>query len=278
MIKKILSIVVILAMILAIPAFSLAASGADTVTSATPPKPANTTPPKPAKTAPPKTNKTTTPKANKATQTNTGLSEFSADIPYTLEEMLTYAIKDEFASQALYSKGMTSFGSEEPFARLLQEENGLIDQLTQVLADRGVMLPDLTAVPEQQAFATLREECLAAIRAEKISIEMYLAFLAKDNIPYDVRDEFQLLLTASQSNLDALNAKASQEGWIGSAEYHDDRDDADTYDDEDVTEDQAEVEDKDEAGDKDDEEDKDEVDEKEDKEDAEDKDDEHGDD
>jgi hypothetical protein len=200
MTKKIISVIAVLAMILAVPAFSLAAGGADTVTSATAPKTGNTT------------------------QTYAKLSDFSADIPYTLEEMLTYAIKDEYAAQALYSRGLTSYSSEEPFARLLQEENGLIDQLTLVLADRGVKLPDLTAVPEQQAFASLREECLAAIRAEKISIEMYIAFLAKNNLPYDVRDVFQLLMTSSQSHLDALNAKAIQEGWIQSAQYQDDLD------------------------------------------------------
>lgn len=201
--RKNISVIALLAIILAVPAFSRAAGGADVVTSATPPKTSTTT------------------------QTNTEISAFPADQPYTLEEMLTYAIKDEYAAQALYSSAMIIDGSGEPFARLLQDENGLIDQLAQLLTDYGLVLPDLTAVREKQAITSLKEVCLAGIEAEKISIEMYHAFLAKDNLPDDVRHVFQLLLGTSQSHLDALMTKAGEEGWLQITQNQGDRDDDD---------------------------------------------------
>ena len=201
--RKNISVIALLAIILAVPAFSRAAGGADVVTSATPPKTSTTT------------------------QTNTRISAFSADQPYTLEEMLTYAIKDEYAAQALYSSAMIIDGSGEPFARLLQDENSLIDQLAQLLTDYGLVLPDLTAVSETQPITSLKEACLAGIKAERISIEMYNAFLAKDNLPDGVRDVFQLLLDESLSHLDALMAKAGEEGWIQITQNQGDRDDDD---------------------------------------------------
>lgn len=203
MIRKITSIIAILAIILAVPAFSRAAGSADTVTSATQPK------------------------TDTTAQTDTRISAFSADQPYTLEEMLTYAIQDEYAAQSLYSNAIINYGAAEPFKRLLQEENGLIDLLTLLLTDYGVALPDLTEVREKQAIASLREACLAGIKAEIISIEMYNAFLAKDNLPDGVADVFQLLLDVSQSHLDALKTKASEEGWIQITQNKVDRDDGD---------------------------------------------------
>jgi hypothetical protein len=201
--RKNISVIALLAIILAVPAFSRAASGADVVTSATPPKTSTTV------------------------QTDAGISAFSADQPYTPEEMLTYAIKDEYAAQALYSSAMIIDGSGEPFARLLQDEKGLIDQLTQLLTDYGFVLPDLAALRGKQAFTSLKEVCLAGIEAEKISIEMYQAFLTKDNLPDGVRPVFQLLLGTSQSHLDALMTKAGGEGWLQITQNQGVRDDDD---------------------------------------------------
>ena len=74
-----------------------------------------------------------------------------------------------------------------------------------------------------------------------------------------MRDVFQLLLTASQSNLEALNAKAILEGWIGSTGYQDDRDDDDgEYDDDgDDDKDDDKEDEKDDENDEDGEDDKD---------------------
>ena len=154
MIRKIISAIIILTLIIAVPAISLSASGSDTVTSATKQK----------------TENTASPNSNN-TMANTKLSDFSADIPYTLEEMLIYSIKDEYAAQALYKNVIFNHDSQEPFERLFQEESDLIGQLTMILADHGIVLPDRTATSEQADPTSAREAGLAAIRAEKIGIE-----------------------------------------------------------------------------------------------------------
>ena len=231
--RKHIPLIALLAVILAVPAFSRAA-GADTVTSATPPK------------------------TNTKVQTVPRASAFPADKPYTLQEMLTYAIKAEYAAQALYTNALLIDGQAEPFWRLLQDENSLIDQLTVLLKDNGLALPEATAVPEQ-AVTSLRSICLAAIEAKKSSTEMYKAFLTRESLPNDVRLVFQLLLGSSQSHLEALTAAAGGEGWLQTAQdqgerddddsAYEDHDDDDDDDDNDEDDDEIEVEEPDDGDD-----------------------------
>jgi len=160
-----------------------------------------------------------------------------------LEEMLKYAILDEYAAKALYSDAVTFHAAEEPFTRLLQEEEGLINQLSQLLADNAVALPDLTAIFENPAEDSLRAVCLAGIKAERISIEMYEAFLAKDNLPEGVSDVFLLLLDMSEDHLDVLETLALGNGWLQTTQdngNYDDRDDEDEDEYEDQDEDEYE--------------------------------------
>ena len=230
--RKHLALLALLAIILAVPGFSRAA-GADTVTSATPPK------------------------ANTVKQTTARASAFPADKPYTLQEMLTYAIRGEYAAQALYTNALAIDGQAEPFGRLLRDTNTLVDQLTVLLKNNGLALPEAAAVIEQQAFTSLEGVCLAAIEAQKSSIEMYKAFLTKESLPLDVRQVFQLLLGTSQSHLEALMTAAGREGWLQTAQDQDDRDDdASEYEDDDDDDseyedqdDEDENEDQDDAGD-----------------------------
>ena len=195
-------LIALLAFILAAPLSSLAA-GADTVTSATPPKAAN------------------------QAQTTSGPSAFPADKAYTLQEMLTYAIRHAYAAQALYTNALTIDAQAEPFGRLLQEENGLIGQLTALLQENGLAPQEAAAVSGQQPLTSLKEAGLAAIEAKKAGIEMYRAFLSKDTLPDGVRQVFQLLLGSSQSHLDTLMTAAGGEGWLQAAQNEDDRDDDD---------------------------------------------------
>ena len=231
--RKTLPLIALLAIILAIPVFSRAA-GADVVTSATPPK------------------------TNTQVQTVPRTSAFPADKLYTLQEMLSYAIKAEYAAQALYTNALIIDGQAEPFGRLLQDENSLIDQLTVLLKDNGLALPDPAAVPEH-AVTSLKGAGLAGIEAEKTSIEMYQAFLAKDNLPDAVRQAFQLLLGTAQSHLDALMIMAGGKGWLETTQNQGERDDNSKYEDDDDDDDkdgkyegrddENENEDQDDAGD-----------------------------
>lgn len=207
--RKNIPVIAMLAIFLAVPMFSRAA-GADVVTSATPPK---------------------TEAAAQSAQPRARLSAFSADQPYTLAEMLNYAVRDERAAQALYSGAAAIAGSGEPFARFLQEETGFIEQLTRLMTENGLALPDMTASGGEPAVLSLREACLAGIRAESVSIEMYSAFLAKDGLPDSVREVFQLLLASSRSHLDALTKVAVGEGWLQATQYRGDGDDDSDYED-----------------------------------------------
>lgn len=200
--RKNIPLIALLAVILAAPLSSLAA-GADTVTSATPPKAVN------------------------QAQTTSGPSAFPAGKAYTLQEMLTYAIRHEYAAQALYTNALFIDAQTEPFGRLLQEKNGLIGQLTALLQENGLAPQEAASVSGQQPPTSLKEAGLAGIKAEKAGIEMYRAFLTKDTLPDGVRQVFQLLLGSSQSHLDTLMTTVGGEGWLQAAQNEDDRDDDD---------------------------------------------------
>jgi hypothetical protein len=130
----------------------------------------------------------------------------------------------------LYTNALIIDAQAEPFGRLLQQENGLIGQLTALLQENGLAVPETAEVPGQQPLTSLKEAGLAGIKAEKAGIEMYRAFLSKDSLPAGVRQVFQLLLGSSLSSLDMLMTAAGGEGWLQASQNEDDRDDDDDGD------------------------------------------------
>jgi hypothetical protein len=128
---------------------------------------------------------------------------------FTLDEMLTYAIQDEYLAKAEYVKIMDKFGVQKPFSNIKMAEENHIAMLTPLFEKYGVVLPadsgaDNVVIPE-----TLLEAYKTGVQAEINNIAMYDKFLEQD-LPYDVRSAFIKLRDASYNHLNAFQNKVNQ--------------------------------------------------------------------
>ena len=140
----------------------------------------------------------------------TGSAAVTDGQTYTLQQMLTYAIQDEYAARAEYAAIQAAFGEQRPFANIDGAEQTHIDALTTLFGTYGLALPADTAaiaVP-----ATLTEAYQTGIAAENANIAMYAAFLAQTDVPDDVRAVFVALQKASENHLTAFTRSAQRDG------------------------------------------------------------------
>lgn len=130
----------------------------------------------------------------------------------TLEEMLTYAIQDEYMARAEYDAIIAEYGSVTPFTNIIGAEESHISQLLPLFEAYGFNAPADDAAERVVLPASLEEAYQAGVDAEIANIAMYEGFLAQD-IPADVSTVFQNLLSGSQSHLRAFeNAAAGNTG------------------------------------------------------------------
>ena len=131
----------------------------------------------------------------------TGSAGALADTDYSVEEMLVYAVQDEYGAQAEYEAIVEAYGDQIPFTNILKAEANHIDRLKDLFTEYGY------AVPDDKAEAVLPESLetayTAGIAAENNNIAMYEKFL-KEELPSDVEFVFSRLLRASQNHLTAF--------------------------------------------------------------------------
>lgn len=137
-----------------------------------------------------------------------GSAGAAADADYTLEEMITYAIQDEYAAQSEYDAIMDKFGTVRPYSNIIRSEATHISLLLPLFEEYGVEVPvndaeDRTVVPD-----TLQESYQIGVEAEIKNIHMYQSFL-KEDLPSDVRTAFERLSEASENHLKAFENAAS---------------------------------------------------------------------
>ncbi len=142
-------------------------------------------------------------------QTLYGSAGVSDTAEYTVEEMLTFAIQDEYAAHEEYVQIIAKYGEAEPFANIVVAEENHIDALTRLFETYSYNLPaddgeDHVVLPE-----TLLKAYQTAVTAEIANIAMYEIFLAKD-LPDDVRDVFEALQSASKNHLAAFERQVEK--------------------------------------------------------------------
>jgi hypothetical protein len=138
-----------------------------------------------------------------AANTDTGAAGASVDAEYSLEEMLVYAIEDEYLAQAEYDIIMDTYGVQRPFSNIIKAEATHISLLNPLFEEYGVTVPEkdwesLVVVPE-----TLDAAYAIGVEAEEKNIAMYESFL-KENLPDDVKEVFEALMNASKKHLTAF--------------------------------------------------------------------------
>ena len=122
----------------------------------------------------------------------------------TVEEMLQFAIQDEYLAQAQYSLVMDTFGKLRPFSNIVQSEAQHIALLRPLFTDRGWNVPEDESRPHLVTPQNFTEALKLAEQAEVDNIAMYEHFLNQKNIPDDLKSVFERLLAASRRHLNAF--------------------------------------------------------------------------
>jgi hypothetical protein len=121
----------------------------------------------------------------------------------TLEQMLVFAIQDEYLAGAEYDLIMSKAGSVRPFSNISRAEDQHVTWVAAALRDHGYAVPADEAAAHAVLPADLRSAYEAGVQAEVDNIAMYDSFLKRE-LPADVRSLFERLRAASQNHLRAF--------------------------------------------------------------------------
>jgi len=131
---------------------------------------------------------------------------------YTIEQMLTYAIQDEYLARAEYKAIIALYGVDRPFTNIMKAEGTHVEHLLPLFAAYKVPVPADTAAGHVVLPGTLEEIYQVGVTAEIHNIAMYEAFLKQEGLPEDVKDVFEALKKASESHLAAFQRNADKPG------------------------------------------------------------------
>ncbi len=121
----------------------------------------------------------------------------------SVEQMLTYAIQDEYLARAEYELIIEEYGSNRPFTNIMAAEQRHIEWVAELFQDYGYRLPKDTAHMYVVLPKDLKSSLETGVQAEIDNIAMYESFLQED-LPEDVRDLFERLQQASENHLRAF--------------------------------------------------------------------------
>lgn len=140
-----------------------------------------------------------------------GAAAAKADEAWTLQEMLLYAIQDEYLAQAEYDAIMNEYGTQRPFSNIIRAEQIHIELLLPLFDAYDIPVPTNDAASHTVVPESLTEIYAIGVAAEKENIAMYVSFLEKD-LPDDVRIVFERLMNASVSHQRAFENAANRSG------------------------------------------------------------------
>lgn len=132
-----------------------------------------------------------------------GADEVEQAKDYTLEDMLRYALADEYLARAEYEAIMKEFGEQRPFSNIIKAEETHIEELLPLFTEYNIDVPEDVAKEHVVVPASIEEALEIGVQAEIDNIEMYGVFLEKD-IPEDVKEIFANLKAGSEKHLEAF--------------------------------------------------------------------------
>lgn len=121
----------------------------------------------------------------------------------TLEDMLTYAIEDEYSAYAEYIYILDNFEVTNPFSNIINAELSHIDMLLPLFGTYEIEVPYNDAENHLLPVIDLEDTFRTGVIAEILNIDMYNLFLEYD-LPEDIRDTFIALRDASMKHLEAF--------------------------------------------------------------------------
>jgi len=122
---------------------------------------------------------------------------------FSIEDMLLYAIQDEYSAHTEYEYIMSTFDVEEPFSNIIIAEETHIRMLLPLFEAYEIEVPVDTSTEHIIELTTLVSTFETGVAAEILNISMYDLFLTQ-NLPEDIRDVFTELRDASIKHLAAF--------------------------------------------------------------------------
>ena len=122
---------------------------------------------------------------------------------WTIEEMLKYAIEDEYLARQEYAMIMDAYGEQKPFSNIIKAEETHIAMLKDIYAEYDYDMPEDLAAQYAILPDSVDEALALGVMAEENNIAMYEMFLEKD-LPDDIKDVFTELRDASVNHLAAF--------------------------------------------------------------------------
>ncbi len=137
-----------------------------------------------------------------------GARAAQADTDRSVEEMLKYAIQDEYLARAEYLAIMRKHGEIRPFSNIVKSEESHIAWLKDAYASKGLRVPADDAATFVIVPASLEDAFRAGVAAEIDNIAMYDTFIssklmqASENAA--LKALFERLRDASKNHLAAF--------------------------------------------------------------------------
>ncbi len=140
-----------------------------------------------------------------------GSSAAKVDNDLTIQDMLTYAIQDEYLARAEYQAITAKFGNVKPFSNIIKSEETHIKWLEDAFKKYKLAIPKDEAKNYIKIPETLTKAYEVGVQAEIENIGMYERFLAtpliKSATYSDLQTLFINLKNASQNHLEAFKKK-----------------------------------------------------------------------
>lgn len=135
-----------------------------------------------------------------------------ADTDLSVEDMLMYAIQDEYSAHGEYSEIIEFFGSKNPYKNIIKSEETHIKALKTLFNTYDMKFPDDDSAEHLVVPDSLLEAAKTGVEAEIKNIDMYDEFLTY-TLPDNIRSVFESLKKASESHLNAFQKQVDRLSW-----------------------------------------------------------------
>ncbi len=126
-----------------------------------------------------------------------------------LEQMLVYAVQDEYLARSEYEYLINELDAGNPFANIIKAEEKHISMLLPLFESYGFEAPEDTSAAHIIPVESITAALETGVQAEIDNIAMYEQFL-EGELPDDVRAVFVELRDASKNHLAAFERKLSR--------------------------------------------------------------------
>lgn len=131
------------------------------------------------------------------------------DKDLTINDMLMYAVQDEYLAHGEYLAIVEKFGDQRPYNNIIKSEETHLSLLEEVYGIYGMNFPADTSDEHVIIPSTLLEAAQTGVQAEIDNIAMYEKFLTQE-LPENVRDVFTVLMNGSESHLKAFQQQVDR--------------------------------------------------------------------